>query len=241
MINYIKGIARVNKQNRFDYIVSILEQNRIKYVVQKIPNYKTLGNIIVELNPGESKKVVVSAHYDNAPGTPGANDNAAACSILLNTLLDLKDSDKHIEFVFFDLEECGFIGSEYYIRNNSNKISYSLNLDMCGVGENIVFSDHYVFKRNIEQIYNLHNCIKVDRLPPGDAYSFINQRIPLIYIINSTNHDVAWFKEYASGVMPNIRPNFLRTMHRPNDTIDTINNDQVEKIYNFVKDLVLTL
>lgn len=68
-----------------------------------------VSNIIAEL-PGIAKKdetVVIGAHYDSAPGTPGANDNASAVAGLLELARMLKDSKpkRSIRFVAFTNEE----------------------------------------------------------------------------------------------------------------------------------------
>ncbi len=80
------------------------------------PDYETytvngldFPNIIVEL-PGSHKRdeiIVIGAHYDSAPGTPGANDNASAVAGLLELARMLKDSrpNRTIRFVAFVNEE----------------------------------------------------------------------------------------------------------------------------------------
>lgn len=67
------------------------------------------SNLIVEVKGAvaPSEIVIVGAHYDSAPGTPGANDNGsgtAACLALARRLSDLKP-DKTLRFVFFVNEE----------------------------------------------------------------------------------------------------------------------------------------
>jgi len=221
-------------------ITKVLNDNQIDYVSQRIPAYQTLGNIMIEFNNDETPKIVLSAHYDNALGTPGANDNAAGCSILLNLIINLKNTKKHIEFVFFDLEENHRIGSREYMRLNQGKISYAINLDMCGMGENILLSQHHM-KEDLSDIYTKHHAIIMKRLPPGDADTFINYKCPTFFVINSTNPDLEWFKQFADSMPTRIVPDFSKTMHCPNDTIDTINFVQVEKIYLFVSDLIQAL
>lgn len=238
--NYTNNIAKINKLDRFNNIINILEKNNIKYTIQKAPSFNALGNIIVQLNPSQSKKIVVSAHYDNFPGTPGANDNAAACSILLNLIINNKNKEDYIECVFFDLEEYGCIGSTYYVYLNNDNIDYVINLDMCGVGENIIYS-HYSLnnssKINLNNIIDKHKAINVEILPYGDAYSFMENGIETFYIINSTNKDVQWFKNYYKGINYGI-PDFAKTMHTPNDIVENLNFDQIEKIYMFIFDLL---
>ena len=244
MTNYIVNIAKTIKRDRFEAITRTLSVNGIGYAIQPITHNQALGNIIVEFNPSASKKIVITAHYDNVLGTPGANDNAAACSILLNLILQYRNTKDHIEFVFFDLEEQRFLGSEHYMRSNQSEIAYAINLDMCGLGENILFSCHHVCEEDRNKFNDLfvrHQARLLEKLPPGDSETFIHYQVPTFFIINSTTRDLAWFSQYANGVWPQINPDFSLTMHKANDTIDTINFDQVEKIFLFVNDLIKRL
>ena len=238
--DYTNSIAQLNKLDRFNNIINILEKNNINYIIQTIPSFNAIGNIVVQLNPSKSKKIVIAAHYDNCPGTPGANDNAAACSILLDLIINNTNKTDYIEFIFFDLEEYGCIGSSYYLYSNKENIDYAINLDMCGIGENIIYS-HYSFnninKINFKDINEKHKVININRLPYGDANMFIEKGIETLYIVNSTNKDVEWFHNYSKGKIKGI-PDFAKTMHTPNDVIDNLNFDQIEKIYMFIFDLL---
>lgn len=66
------------------------------------------GNVVV----GEPRqaKILVGAHYDSIPGTPGADDNASGVSALIAAARAIGPQEK-VCYVAFDGEECGFIGS----------------------------------------------------------------------------------------------------------------------------------
>lgn len=238
MENYVNDIAKIDKKDRFDAIVSVLEKNNIEYRLQRVCDGRAFGNIIVEYNQGPTEKIVLGAHYDNVKGTPGANDNAAACSILLNLITELKDAKKHIEFVFFDLEELQGIGSYVYLKYNKVPIKEFINLDMCGSGENIVISTDYLDDSEFDDIYNEFNVMKVQLLPCSDATIFINNKIPTLYIINSASCDLGWFRDLHKGLFYNEFPEFFKTMHTPNDTVDKLNLKQMEQIFMFTKTII---
>lgn len=65
-------------------------------MIKKSINYDSLGNIIVpfynEKNIND-KKIVLCAHYYNILNNPGAIDNACACAILLNLIIDYKEKN----------------------------------------------------------------------------------------------------------------------------------------------------
>jgi Zn-dependent M28 family amino/carboxypeptidase len=67
--------------------------------------------------------VVVGAHYDSVPGTPGADDNASAVAALLELASWIRphlgssgSRFGQLELVAYDLEEYGFIGSFVHSR-----------------------------------------------------------------------------------------------------------------------------
>ena len=241
MINYINDIAKVDKLDRYSAIINVLNENKISYKVEKLPHHQSLGNIIVEFNPSELKKIVLSAHYDNVCGTPGANDNASACAILLNLIITHKNTTEHLEFVFFDLEENEFVGSKYYVKQNKNKIYYSINLDMCGQGESIVLTKNFHIDTQFKELCKKYNAEIVKKIPLTDIDSFLDENIKAICIISSTNRDVEWYKNYDTMNYFSIIPDFLVTLHKPTDTVDKINFKQVNNIYLFVNELLAQL
>jgi len=232
MKNYLNEIAVLGNDNRRLAIERILKDNNINY--QIVGN--NTKNIVVSINP-TNEKLVIGAHYDAF--YYGANDNGAACVILLNLIMDLKNSTKSIDFVFFDKEEAGGLGSHEYINFEGNNIKGMINLDMCGMGNNILLTYDKINKLSfdfncMEDIISDRKAIILKRLPFGDYDNFVANNIQSIFIINSTDRDIAWFKGNV-----NLFPDFARTMHKVTDTVDTINILGVERIYEFIKKYLL--
>ena len=71
---------------------------------------------------GTKPALIVGAHYDSAPGTPGADDNASAVAILLEisrTFSQRRPSKRPVRLVFYDCEEppyfnLGDMGSQFH-------------------------------------------------------------------------------------------------------------------------------
>ncbi len=89
--------------------------------------------------PGE--KVVVCAHYDSRNWqdpycAPGADDNASGCAGVLEIarVFAVAAFERSIEYILFDGEEIGLIGSRYYVaeRDTDLTIDAVINLDMIG-------------------------------------------------------------------------------------------------------------
>lgn len=96
-------------------------------------------NLIARI-PGQSKSdscLIICAHYDTAPTSPGADDNGSGVAGLLAVFRSLVSHrfEHTIEFVALDMEEEGAIGSRYYssmLQSNGKHILGVFNLDMIG-------------------------------------------------------------------------------------------------------------
>ena len=81
----------------------------------------TVSNIVAHRKPaaGPSGHYVLGAHYDSVSGTVGADDNASAVAVLLETARAVKQTDgqatrgPEITFVAFALEEPPVYGTRY--------------------------------------------------------------------------------------------------------------------------------
>jgi Zn-dependent M28 family amino/carboxypeptidase len=84
------------------------------------PEERTYRNFSVDITgtekPGEV--LIVGAHFDAVPGTPGADDNGTGAAALLELARVLKDRrmSRTVRLVFFNLEEVGLVGSSQYVR-----------------------------------------------------------------------------------------------------------------------------
>ncbi|MFY0543287.1 M28 family peptidase [Brevibacillus sp. H7] len=72
-------------------------------------------------NGNTQQIVVVGAHHDTAPGSPGANDNASGVAVLLETarLLAEQPIDTEVRLVSFGASERGQRGSAAYVQGLS--------------------------------------------------------------------------------------------------------------------------
>lgn len=77
-------------------------------------------NIIVDL-PGSDRArevLLIGAHFDAVPGSPGADDNGTGTAALLELARVLKDEPRRrtVRLVFFTLEEVGCVGSRQHAK-----------------------------------------------------------------------------------------------------------------------------
>jgi Zn-dependent M28 family amino/carboxypeptidase len=67
----------------------------------------------------DSARVLIAAHYDSVPDTPGADDNASALAALLLAARAI-GPDRGVGFIAFDGEESGFVGSRHFVARRKD-------------------------------------------------------------------------------------------------------------------------
>lgn len=89
--------------------------------------------------PGRSdREIVLSAHYDTVPPSPGAGDDASGCGVVIAAAADLARTPlaHTIRVVLFDAEEKGLKGSRAWVaalpHARREKILANLNVEMVG-------------------------------------------------------------------------------------------------------------
>ena len=111
-------------------------------------------NFILDLPP--SKKVskqglppiLIGAHYDTVPGTPGADDNATGVAVLLELAraIALQALKYPVQLVAFDMEEAGYFGSSHHAakyKQQQQSIRLMISLEMLGYCDRTPNSQSY--------------------------------------------------------------------------------------------------
>ena len=99
-------------------------------------------NLIAELkNDIDGDRVlIIGAHYDTTPGSPGANDNGTGVAAALLLAEELADATLpfDLRFVLFGAEETGLNGSFHYVEAlgeaETSRILAMINMDSIGTG-----------------------------------------------------------------------------------------------------------
>jgi len=99
-------------------------------------------NLSVDVGDGD-RVLVLIAHHDAVPGSPGANDNAAAVGILLHLLPRLTvPRGLRVRLLFTAAEELGYLGARAYVREIPlGSIAGVLSLELCGIGDSLAVWD----------------------------------------------------------------------------------------------------
>ena len=120
-----------------------------------------VNNVVAEISSGPqpSRRYLLGAHYDSVSGTVGADDNASAIAVQLETarglkaLLGQENFDLAVTFVSFALEEppvygTRYMGSRVYAkkaRKEREKIDGMICLEMVGYACHKPGCQHYPF------------------------------------------------------------------------------------------------
>ncbi|MFH1699151.1 MAG: M28 family peptidase [Candidatus Zixiibacteriota bacterium] len=162
---------------------------------------KSCRNVIA-VKPGivmPEAKIIIGAHYDAVPGSPGADDNGSGTSAVIELAKIFKNIETNITFIFalFDAEEWGLYGSHHYASNayaNGEAIVFMINLDMIGAKNNdedmvrIYHGDDLKYINVIQQLAD--SLLNFEASMAGtssrsDHYSF-----------QSLDYDVSFFQEW---------------------------------------------
>ncbi|WP_176560346.1 M28 family peptidase [Brevibacillus dissolubilis] len=182
-----------------DYIVSELNQLNIPVETQETTSSRLadwgvhqigqIRNIMGRLEgTGDGPAILVAAHYDTDPFSPGANDDGIAVSAMLETIRALKAGpalQQDVIFLFTDGEEVGLLGAQAFIQEHrwSKEIGMVFNFEARGSsGPSILFETG-------EGNHGIMNEF-AQAVPDPVAYSFLSD----MYSRLSNDTDLTVFK-----------------------------------------------
>ncbi|MCU0541544.1 MAG: M28 family peptidase [Oscillatoriaceae cyanobacterium Prado104] len=140
------------------YAQQYIRENLAQWGTVEIDDFTVRGqihhNFILNLPPSEkaSKRhlppIVIGAHYDSVPGTPGADDNATGVAVLLELAAEFasKTVKYPVQLVAFDMEEYGYFGSNHHaakFKQQQQQIRLMISLEMLGYCDRTPNSQRY--------------------------------------------------------------------------------------------------
>ncbi|MBF2027601.1 MAG: M28 family peptidase [Oscillatoriales cyanobacterium C42_A2020_001] len=122
------------------YIRSQLQQWGDLEIHEFTYQQRTHTNLLLNLpaqKETQDPPILIGAHYDAVPGTPGADDNASGVAALLELAraFSTQPAKYPVRLAAFDLEEYGLIGSDRYaekLHQQGQKLRLMLSLEMLG-------------------------------------------------------------------------------------------------------------
>ncbi|MCP3919674.1 MAG: M20/M25/M40 family metallo-hydrolase [bacterium] len=207
-----------------------------------------------------SEIVLIGAHYDAVPGSPGANDNASGVALLLATARRLRDTPtgRTVRIVFFVNEENPFsgglqMGSRVHAgrsRARGDDIVAMIAVDSVGYYSSEPNSQDYPAyiwglpsKANfVAFVSNRDNQDLVDRIV--EIFQ-AESRFPSIGIATDmksagrSDHAPFWWQDYPALVFTDTSEARDPNYHAPTDTPDQLDYDEMARMAEgFVRTVV---
>ncbi|MEP0856307.1 M28 family peptidase [Trichocoleus sp. DQ-U1] len=203
-------------------------------------------NLILNLPAATNNQkppILIGAHYDAAPGTPGADDNATGVAALLELarIFAAEPAKYPVRLVAFDMEEYGMLGSQQYasdLKQQGQSLRLMLSLEMLGYCNSAPGSQRY--PAGLERFYpNRGDYIAlIGNLPTIPDLIHLSRNIRKVgvpsewlpvpnkgLIVSSTrlsDHSPFWDLGYKAMMVTDTA--FMRNphYHQPSDTIETL-------------------
>jgi hypothetical protein len=263
MFGFVIGIEGKSRQGRADFVKNQLRKMNVGFFTVPFDYYNyrvkdTLNlsgeDIVARIGTGQ-KRLVVGAHFDAADSSPGANDNGSGVAVILELIKSLKDYPWNctVDFVFFDQEEKGLLGSQFYIdRVVERKKHYGMiNLDVEGSGNEVYVGpvgggDDDFLMPFVRRAANRtkYSYREKDWYPSSDFASFAAMRLENISIsvVPKGDADLLSLMTRSDGkVDAKDMPKVMKVMHTPNDRSNQMTTDALKISYQFTRTLLQLL
>jgi aminopeptidase YwaD len=155
-----------------------LQARGIPFTRERFETFEGRGeNFCVEVGRGD-RALVLIAHHDAVPGSPGANDNAASVAILL-ALLErwaLREPPRRVRVLFPACEEVGYLGTRAWVRAHGvQDVVGVLSLELPGVGDSVAVWDAAAETPFLSRV---RGALEASGLRADESYHLVG-RIPL--------------------------------------------------------------
>jgi len=142
LVRLLEGRSNAERESA---VARYLRARGVPFTLHRFSSDEGSGeNFTVDLGAGE-RVLLLAAHHDAVPGSPGANDNAAAVGLLLSLIEGLAAAPPaklRLRFVFTAAEERGYLGARNYVSDvDVGGLAGVLSLELCGIGDSVVIWD----------------------------------------------------------------------------------------------------
>ncbi len=220
---------------------------------------KTHQNLVLNL-PAQSSEgkrksapILIGAHYDAVPGTPGADDNATGVAVLLELAqaFAAEPLNYPVRLVAFDMEEYGMLGSSQYaadLQQQRQPLRLMLSLEMLGyctstpgsqrypAGLQYFYPDRGNFIALVGNLSAIGDLISLSRSirKAGTPSEWLPVPIQGLIVPQTrlSDHSPFWDRGYRAMMVTDTA--FMRNphYHRESDRIDTLDLDFLTGVCN---------
>ena len=259
-----------NRPNQLERAADYIESRFTGYAVRR-QEYRVFEarchNLEVEiLGTSRSKEIViVGAHYDTVPGTPGANDNASgvAAMLALARRFSLRTTDRTLRFVAFVNEEKPYahteqMGSRVYARRCREwreDVVAMLSLEMLGCYDDRWNSQKYPpllsffypsrgnfigFIGNTASRRLVRRVVRTFR--QHEPFPSEGAAVPkLIRAAGFSDHWSFWQEGYPAAMVTDTAMFRYPHYHEPEDTIDKIDFNRMARVVRGLEKVISEL
>ena len=209
----------------------------------------TFANIHALKKGKTDKRIIVGAHYDALPSSPGADDNASAVSVLVELAYLLKEVPEmnfDVELVAYDIEEWGLWGSQHHakeLKNQKVDVVCMICMDMVGYFSDEEGSQEYPVN-GMESVYSTKGDFLAmvgrpkDRTMAMAAKKAFQEAVPLRiepffvppvieFLFTNSDHAPFWQQKYPALFFTDTAHFRNGNYHRRTDTWNTLDYDRL--------------
>lgn len=225
---------------------------------------KTYRNIIAR--SGDARRaplIILGAHFDSVPGSPGADDNASGVAVLLEAARVLSRLRLRYPMMFcaFNLEELNMIGSAHFakkLKSEGAGVAAMVSLEMLGytdsrpggqrypLGLSWLYPDRGNFvgvignRRSAALLRRFESAMRQIAGLPVETLTVLGNGF-LLPQVRLSDHAPFWDAGYPALLLTDTA--FMRNphYHGPTDTIDTLDLEFMAKVCQGVVNGVLSL
>lgn len=256
--SYVREIEGRDHNGRRLYIKEKLREFGVAFttmpfdtVINRYGKMDTLrGENIIVRREGSRNRIIIGAHYDAVPKSPGANDNGSGLAVLLELIRTSANArmKSTVEYCFFDHEEVGLVGSAVYVRQIDTSFTHvaMINLDVEGTGQEV-----YVGPvgggdddRIMEFVRKAKDSLKYPyfegaHYPGSDYESFADAGLENISISVVPGGDGQRLSDMMKSSFRSLEdstkfPIVLKVMHTPNDSSAHVSPTSLSMSFQFV-------
>lgn len=245
-------------------VARYLEARGVAFARRRFASFEGTGeNFAVDVGSGDRILVLV-AHHDAVPGSPGANDNAAAVGILLHLLERLPrivPPHLRVRLLFTAAEELGYLGARAWVRSEPLRgIAGVLSLELCGIGDSLAVWDapDGAGPPFLQQVTGALESLGhrrdegyhvVGRIPVfgSDHRAFAGAGIPAYGLTTVPLREADALREFVFRPMRSVFRHFVRrpvpfdTYHTSRDGLDTLDPAALDRVVQALEAIVLSV
>jgi len=205
-------------------------------------------NVIAEIPGTDDNALCIYAggHIDSVAGSPGADDNAIGCAIIveLARILSQKPHRHAIRFIAYGAEEQLSVGSAMYVKRHREEIEkngrFMCNFDSCSstVGWNrFVINANEALRDKIKTVYNSEDIYYVEATQPdpcNDLFPFTVCGVPGVTLMRNNCEMGKFYHHRPDNELKNISTDIAAKLVKASAKLieELADSDDFRGVYN---------